>query len=268
MSWHYLGVLAQLRMVDILDILAVSYVFYRFLLIIQGTRSMQMLFGLLAMGGIWWISSSYELYSLSWIIRHFFDYIFIIIIVLFQEQIRSALVSLSGVKFFRTTNKSTIDTQIEEVISASFSLAKNKTGALIVFERHHGLLNYSLTGTRLDARIHSDVLYSLFQVNSPLHDGAIILYNGLIQSAGCFLPLSKNVDVDRQLGTRHRAAMGITEITDAVVVVVSEETGTVKICVNGKFYPMSNPDQLRKNLRHFLLDLGSRPTFNSLISSN
>jgi diadenylate cyclase len=265
---QYLGVLGQLRLVDVLDILAVSVVMYRFLLIIQGTRSMQMLFGMMSLGAIWWISSSYEFYSLSWLLQHFFDYIFIILIVLFQEQIRSVLVAISGAKFFKNADKSSVDQQIEEVVSACFSLAREKTGALIVFERNHGLLNYSLTGTRLDSRVHSDVLYSLFQLKSPLHDGAIFIYNGLIQSAGCFLPLSKNVDIDREFGTRHRAAMGITEITDAVVVVVSEETGKVKLCVAGKFTNQENGDVLRQNLRRYLLDLSTRPELNSLLSSN
>src|SRR5690606_4983125 len=180
------------------------------------------------------------------------DYLFIILIVLFQDQIRSALVSLSGTQLLGRNEKSKFDQQIEEVVAACSALSKERTGALIVFEKNHGLLNYSTTGTRLDANIHSDLIYSLFQYKSPLHDGAIIIYNGVIQAAGCFLPLSKNVEIDRHYGTRHRAALGITEISDAVVVTVSEETGKINICYNGVFHLMDTEELLRKYLRKFL----------------
>jgi diadenylate cyclase len=128
-------------------------------------------------------------------------------------------------------------------------LSRERTGALIVFEKMHGLLNYSSTGTRLESRIHSDIMYSIFQPNSPLHDGAIILYQDRIQAAGCFLPLSKNIELDRHFGTRHRAALGISEVSDALVAIVSEETGKMSICVNGKFVECENEKDLRKQLR-------------------
>lgn len=251
-----LGILlANFRLVDLLDILAVGLIVYRFLLIIQGTRAYQMLFGIVALAIVWWISQFYELYSLSWILQNFFDYLFIILIVLFQDQIRSALVSISSTKYFGKNSRPQFDQQIEEVVAACSALSRERTGALIVFEKSHGLLNYSSTGTRLDSRLHSDIIYSIFQTNSPLHDGAIIIYNGLIQAAGCFLPLSKNVEIDRHFGTRHRAALGITEVSDAVVVTVSEETGRVNICYNGVFHYMENEENLRKYLRKFLLEI-------------
>lgn len=214
-----------------------------------------MILGLMALGAVWFISKFYELYTLGWILHLFFDYLFIIVIVLFQDQIRSALVSFSGTKFLGKGQKSKLDHQIEEVIDAAMILAKEKTGALIVFEKFHGLLNYSLTGTKLDANIHSDLLYSLFQPISPLHDGAVVIYNGVIQSAGCLLPLSKSSDLDRQYGTRHRAALGVTEVSDAVVLIVSEETGKISLCYNTKFYPIKSEEQLRRDLRNFLLDI-------------
>ena len=141
------------------------------------------------------------------------------------------------------------------MVAACLALSKERTGAVIVFEKNHGLLNYTSTGTRLDAKVHSDLIYSLFQYKSPLHDGAIIIYNGLIQAAGCFLPLSKNVEIDRHYGTRHRAALGITEISDAVVVTVSEETGKINICYNGVFHAMDTEELLRKYLRKFLMEI-------------
>lgn len=251
-----LGILlANFRFLDLLDIAAVAYIIYRFLIIVQGTRAYQMLFGILALALLWWVSRAYELYSLSFVLKNFFDYLFIILIVLFQDQIRSALVSLSGTQLLGRNEKSKFDQQIEEVVAACSALSKERTGALIVFEKNHGLLNYSTTGTRLDANIHSDLIYSLFQYKSPLHDGAIIIYNGVIQAAGCFLPLSKNVEIDRHYGTRHRAALGITEISDAVVVTVSEETGKINICYNGVFHPMESEEILRKYLRKFLMEI-------------
>jgi diadenylate cyclase len=247
--------LTNFRLIDLLDMAAVAVILYRFLFIIQGTRAYQMLFGIVALAILWWISQYYELYSLSWILQNFFDYLFIIMIVLFQDQIRSALVSISSTKIIGKTGRSKFDQQIEEVVAACSALSRERTGALIVFEKNHGLLNYSASGTRLDSRIHSDIIYSIFQTKSPLHDGAIIIYNGVIQAAGCFLPLSKNVEIDRHYGTRHRAALGITEISDAVVVTVSEETGRINICYGGVFHLMENDERLRKYLRKFLLEI-------------
>lgn len=255
-SLQQLGILlSNFRFLDLLDILVVALIMYRFLVIVQGTRAYQMLFGIVALALLWWFSQFNELYSLSWILQNFFDYLFIILIVLFQDQIRSALVSISSTRFVGRNGRSKFDQQIEEVVAACSALARERTGALIVFEKNHGLLNYSSSGTRLDSRVHSDIIYSIFQTNSPLHDGAIIIFNGVIQAAGCFLPLSRNVEIDRHYGTRHRAAMGITEITDAVVVTVSEETGRINICYNGVFYLMENEELLRKYLRKYLLEI-------------
>jgi diadenylate cyclase len=251
-----LGILiANFRLIDLLDMSVVALIIYRFLLIIQGTRAYQMLFGIVALALLWWFSKFYELYSVSWILQNFFDYLFIILIVLFQEQIRSALVSITSTKFLGRNGHTVFDQQIEEVVAACIALSRERTGALIVFEKNHGLLNYSASGTRLDSKIHSDIIYSIFQTKSPLHDGAIIIYNGLIQAAGCFLPLSKNVEIDRHYGTRHRAALGITEVSDAVVVTVSEETGRINICYNSIFHYMESEEQLRKHLRKFLLEI-------------
>ncbi len=251
-----LGILlTNFRFIDLLDLIAVGLIIYRFLLIVQGTRAYQMLFGIVALAVVWWMSQFYELYSLSWILQNFFDYLFIILIVLFQDQIRSALVSISSTRIGNRGGRNKFDQHIEEVVAACSALSRERTGALIVFEKNHGLLNYSSSGTRLDSRIHSDIIYSIFQTKSPLHDGAIIIYNGVIQAAGCFLPLSKNVEIDRHYGTRHRAALGITEVSDAVVVTVSEETGRINICYNGVFHYMENEEQLRKYLRKFLLEI-------------
>ncbi len=256
-----LGILlSNFRLLDLLDILVVGIIMYRFLFIIQGTRAYQMLFGIVALAILWWFSKYYELYSLSWLLHNFFDYLFIILIVLFQDQIKSTLASLTTTRFLGRNSRSKFDQQIEEVVAACLALSRERTGALIVFEKNQGLLNYSSTGTRLDSRIHSDIIYSIFQVKSPLHDGAIIIFNGSIQAAGCFLPLSKNLEIDRHYGTRHRAAVGITEISDAVVVTVSEETGRINICFGGIFYFVDSEETLRKNLRKFLVEIDRSPS--------
>ncbi len=247
--------LSNLRLVDLLDLAVVSLIIYRFLLMAQGTKAFHIIFGIVALGLSYWVSQLLELNALTWILQHFFDYLFIILIVLFQDQIRNALVSISSTKIFGNNTRSKFDQQIEEVVAASSALSRERTGALIVFEKNHGLLNYASSGTKLDSRVHSDIIYSIFQPKSPLHDGAIIIFNGLIQAAGCFLPLSKNVEIDRHYGTRHRAALGITEISDAVVVTVSEETGRINICYGGVFHYMENEESLRKYLRKFLLEI-------------
>lgn len=247
------GHLENFHLSDLFDILSVAFITYRFLLILQGTRAVQMLVGIAALATLYWFSLSYEFYALNWLLNHFFEYFFVIVIVLFQDQIRTALVSFGEARLFGRKKGTLYHQQIEEVVATCFALSREKTGALIVFEKNHGLLNYSLTGTRLDARIHSDILYSIFQSNSPLHDGAVIIFDNRVQSAGCFLPLSKNVEIDRHLGTRHRAALGITEVSDAVVIVVSEETGRLSLANNGVFYPITGEDELRLKLQKLLL---------------
>ena len=237
---------------DICDMTIVAFLIYRLMLIVQGTRAVQMLGGLVAVTILYAISYSYELYALNWLLQHFFASFFVLIIVLFQDQIRTALVAFGEARFFDKRKRGRYSYVIEEVVAATSALSKEKTGALIVFERVTGLMNYSATGTKLDAKIHSDVIYSLFQSNSSLHDGAMLLHEDRIVAAGCFLPLSKAIEIDRQYGTRHRAALGITEVSDAVVVVVSEETGRISLCYEGFFYRVEEENDLRKNLRKIL----------------
>lgn len=241
------------RFIDFFDIFVVSFILYQFFKILHGTRAVRIFVGLSALTSLYWISLSMELYSLNWLLKHFFDYFFVILIILFQEQIRSALASFGRANIFLKKGYDLYSYQIEEVVSACGALSRDKTGALIVFERYQGLYNFSQTGTKLDCKIHSDILYSLFQVTSPLHDGAVILFQDRIQAAGCFLPLSKNLDLDRSLGTRHRAALGVSEVSDAIIVIVSEETGKMSICVGGSFTACVSENQLREKLRTVLL---------------
>ena len=249
---NLLSLFGNFKATDLVDILMVSFILYQFFSIIQGTRAVQVLVGTAAITTLYWFSLTFELYGINWLLKHFFDYFFIILIILFQDQIRAALALLGNTKTFGRKSRDFYHGQIEEVVMACSALSKKKKGALIVFERFHGLLNYSSTGTRLNSQIHADILFALFQTESPLHDGAVILYQNRIQSAGCFLPLAKGVELDRHYGTRHRAALGVSEVSDAVVVIISEETGKMSVCSNGKFISCDNEKDLRKQLRMLL----------------
>jgi diadenylate cyclase len=241
----------HLNFKDIIDIFIVTILIYQLLLIVRGTKAAQMIVGLGVLFGLFWLGITFKLYSLNWILAHFFDSFFIIVIVLFQDQFRSALASVGTRRnFFSVFSKNEHDFEIDEIVEACGALSREKIGALVVIERSHGLLNYVNTGTRLDSKIHSDLIYSIFESSSSLHDGAIIIQNGKISSAGCFLPLSKNFDIERHLGTRHRAALGLTEITDALVVTVSEESGKINLCVEGIFYLCKSENELGQYLRH------------------
>lgn len=245
------AIIQQIGIKDIFDILVVAILLYQVLLIVHGTRAVQMLFGLLFLVVLYWIGFSYKLYAVNWVLNHFFDSFFIIFIILFQDQIRSALVTFgTGKKVWGVFNREVIELDIEEIVEAAGALSRENTGALIVFERSNGLANYIETGTSITAKLHSDLIYSIFQTVSPLHDGAIIIQNGRIAAAGCFLPLSKNVEIDRHFGTRHRAALGISEVSDAIVVTVSEETGKINLCSDGVFHPCKNENHLRQYLKN------------------
>lgn len=248
-------IIKQITLKDFFDISIVALMIYQVLSIVQGTRAVQILFGMVFLSVLYAIGVNYNFYTLNWILDHFFDYFFVIFTILFQDQIRAALANLgTGKKVFSFFKKAPITFNLEEIVRVCTLLSKENTGALLVIERKNGLENYIQTGTRLDCNLHSDLLYSIFQTNSPLHDGAVILKENQITAAGCFLPLSKNGDIDRHYGTRHRAALGISEMSDAVVIIVSEETGKINLCVSGHFRACQTESELRKEL---VLHLGS-----------
>ena len=201
-------VLEHITIKDFMDIFTVSIVIYNILRIIRGTRAVQMLFGLLAIFILFWVSAVYELYSLNWILDNFFQSFFVIFIILFQEQIRSALVSFGNARWWGRKDLNLQDSVVEEIVSAVGALSREKTGAIIVFQRRNGLLNYAQTGTLIEGKVHSDLLYSIFQHISPLHDGAVLIVDNMIQAAGVFLPLSKNVEIDRHLGNSSSCCLG------------------------------------------------------------
>lgn len=246
-----MGILDQLSWKDLVDILFVAFLIYRGILIIHGTRAVQMLTGLGILVGLFWVGHLFKLYSLNWILNHFFESFFIIIIILFQDHFRNALAFFgTGKKIFGLFPRGAQDeTMINEVIEAVGALSREKVGALIILERNQGLANYLATGTTIESNVHSDLIYAIFQSRSSLHDGAIILGNSKIMGAGCFMPLTRKVEIDKHLGTRHRAALGISEDTDAIAIVVSEETGKISLAFRGQFYHCSKPKELRERIQ-------------------
>ncbi len=245
------SLVTHINIKDLIDIFIVSILIYQILLIVRGTKAVQMIFGVGILFILFWIGVTFKLYSLNWVLAHFFDSFFIIAVVLFQDQFRSALASVGTKKdFFNFFNKNQHDFEIDEIVEACGAMSREKIGALVVIERNNGLLNYINTGTKLESRIHSDLIYAIFDSASSLHDGALIIQNGKIQAAGCFLPLSKNLDIERHFGTRHRAALGLSETTDAIVVTVSEESGKINLCIEGVFYFCRTENELGQYLRH------------------
>jgi diadenylate cyclase len=247
-------VISNLHVKDLFDIFVVAFIIYELLIIIHGTRAVQILIGVGAICALQWVSVSYELNSLNWLLGHVFSSFFLVIVILFQDDIKTVLANVGGAKVFNRDLEKDSDLGIEEVVEACLAMSREKLGAIIVFEKRQGLGRFIDTGTSLRSQVHSDLLYSIFQTGSPLHDGAVIVGQGQIKAAGVFLPLSHNYDIDRHLGTRHRAALGITEHTDAVVVTVSEETGKMSLCYDGIFYAMKDTKSLRKQLRQLVLE--------------
>jgi len=240
---------------SLLDILIVSYLFYRLLLLIRGTRAEQLLKGLLLLL-VFSIGSRYlQLEVVGWLMEKMWTMLFVALPVVFQPELRRALEQLGRGHFFAgTTSRWTDrDTVIEEILKAVAILSQTQTGALIVVERDTGIKDYIESGVPLDALVSSQLLVNIFTPKTPLHDGAVIVSNGRIVRAGCFLPLTDNPNLAEDLGTRHRAGIGITEVSDALTIVVSEETGSVSCALEGKLSRDLDQKGVREILERELL---------------
>jgi diadenylate cyclase len=237
---------------DVLDILIVSLIVYEVLKLIRGTHAVQIGLGIAVLVGMFYFSRGFQLETLNWLIRNVVGYVVFAAIVLMQGDIRRALMHLGRAPFFRAFRRLdrpvADDDVIEELVVAVTTLSHRRTGGLIVIERSVGLRNYIEGGIPLDARLTYDLLVSIFQPTSPLHDGAVVVQGDRIAAAACFLPLSINPRLSRELGSRHRAALGITEENDAVAIVVSEETGIISLVMNGDIEGALTADQLRVRL--------------------
>jgi diadenylate cyclase len=235
---------------DLVDIAVVSFLIYEFLKLIRGTRAVQMGVGTLLIVALFYGSRLAPLQTVNWLIRNALLYVVFAAIVIFQGDIRRALAHFGQAPFFRYFNRQeAADETIEEIVVAATMLSAQKVGAIIAVEREIGLRNYIESGIPLDATLTYDLLVTIFQPGSPLHDGAVILQENRIAAAACFLPLTVNPRVSRELGTRHRAAIGLTEEGDAVAVIVSEETGNISVAIDGRIDRRLSPDDLRERLR-------------------
>src|SRR5512145_826374 len=238
---------------DVLDIALVSVLVYELLKFIRGTRAVQMALSGGFLIGLFFLSRWLGLETVNWVIRNLATYVVFAIIVLFQADIRRALAHFGRAPFFRYFERAqSADETIEELVATAANLASRRTGAIIVIERQIGLRNYIEGGIPLDALVTYDLLATIFQPGSPLHDGAAIVQGDRIAAAACFLPLSVNPRLGRELGTRHRAALGLTEENDAVAIVVSEETGSISLVRDGRIERGMSPEALRTELRSLI----------------
>lgn len=236
---------------DTLDILLVAVGVYWLLRLLQGTRALQVLVGLAALLAVQLVADLAQLMTLSWILDNFFFWGVIIVIVLFQADIRRALARV-GRGFFPRLSARQESQLVEEIVRASQMLAQKRVGALVVLERETGLDDLIEAGTSLDAAVSKELLVSIFLPYSPLHDGAVVVQGGRIAQAGCVLPLTLRTDLPEGVGTRHRAAVGITEESDAVVVVISEETASISVVAAGEMTRDLDAPRLRVVLRELL----------------
>ena len=237
---------------DALDIGIVAFGIYWLLLLIRGTRAVQMLAGLFILILVLAASQYFQLFTTQWILDKFLGSLLLIIVVVFQHDIRRALTRVGRGVFYPQLGRWEETQILEEIVNTATACAARRIGALIVLERETRLENFVEMGDPLDAKVTRDLLVSIFMPGSPLHDGAVIVQAGKLIAAGCILPLTGSLDVGREMGTRHRAALGITEETDAVVIVVSEQTGQISVAEGGMLRLSPDAASLRRLLQEAL----------------
>ena len=241
----------SVRWQDLVDIVIVSFVIYRTILLIRGTRAVQMLIGILVVSFVYFVSIQMDLLTLQLVLRYLLSSVLLILVVIFQDDIRRVLTEMGRTPFLKTQKMAAHD--LTEIISAAVYMARRRIGALIIIERETGLAEYIETGFIIEANLLQKLLVALFFPMSPMHDGAVVIKKGKIHSAACLLPLSKNPDIDKRYGTRHRAALGLSEETDAVIIVVSEETQEISVVQGGDITPMRDEVKLEALLKEILL---------------
>jgi diadenylate cyclase len=232
---HFASIIhvSQFSWLDVVDILIVAFIVYQLLQFIRGTHAVQMALGGLVLVILYWASQWFNLETVNWLLRTFLPYVVFGIIVVFQTEIRKVLAHLGKTPLLGAFATTRTEEVIDEIVLAATTLAAQRTGAILVIEREMGLRSYIETGIALDALLTYDLLISIFNPGTPLHDGAVVIQGNRVAAAACFLPLTVNPALSRELGSRHRAAIGVTEDTDALAVVVSEETGGISIVVGG-----------------------------------
>jgi diadenylate cyclase len=242
-------VFSDFRWQDVVDILIIGFVVYQLMLLIRGTRAVQMIIGLLVLAAVYQGAQFFELYTVNWVLDSIGNVLLIVIVVVFQSDIRRMLTQVGTGPLFGRVQHLAHGQAIEEITRAAVLLVGRRIGALIVLAREVGLNEYIEGGTSLDAQVTKEIVLSIFLRSSPLHDGALVIQDGRIVAAACFLPLTSNPGVSKTLGTRHRAAIGLTEETDAVVIVVSEEEGTISLVREGRITRDLDAATLRSTLQ-------------------
>ncbi|MFB9759946.1 MULTISPECIES: diadenylate cyclase CdaA [Bacillaceae] len=238
-------------LINIVDISLVWFVIYKLILVIRGTKAVQLLKGITVIILVSILSYYLELNTLYWMMKQTLPWGFLAVIIIFQPELRRALEQLGrGSLFSRSSHQVETEQEVflEAVVKATEYMAKRRIGALISIERETGMSDYIETGILMDAHVSSELLINIFIPNTPLHDGAVIIHNDKIKAAACYLPLSESPFISKELGTRHRAALGISEVTDSVTVVVSEETGNISLTKNGELHRDLKPAQLQEML--------------------
>jgi diadenylate cyclase len=250
---------------QIIDILLVTYVIYKLIMVIRGTKAVQLLKGISVIIVVWFLSSSFDLRTMQWLMDKAITYGLLAVIIIFQPELRRALEQLGRGKFFSRTGileDEEIEKSIGAIVKSTNYMSKRRIGAIIAIERETGLSDYVETGILIQARLTSELLTNIFVPNTPLHDGAVIIKQNQIFAAGCYLPLTESPFVSKELGTRHRAALGVSEVTDAVTVIVSEETGNISLTKNGEIYRNLDEESL-KNLLNAELIIAGKSTSSS-----
>lgn len=251
--------LLLIRVSDVLDIVIIAFLVYNLLRMVKSTRAENILKGVVAFLLVLWMVDILQLNTIAYIMKNLVQVGILAIIILFQPEIRQILekVGSRNIKLLRVFNdpkqQSELETAIDQTVIACSEMSQSKTGVLIVFERDIHLDDMVRSGTTLDAAVSSELLKNIFFVKAPMHDGAVIIRHGRILGAGCMLPLSKNVNLSRDLGMRHRAGIGMSENSDAVVVIVSEETGSISVAIGGMLKRHLKPETLSKLLRNELM---------------
>lgn len=248
-------ILKQIRWQDIVDILFVAIILYSVLLIIKGTRALKIVIGLMILLIAFLLSGYIGLYTMDWLIQSLWAQIVLALVILFQPEIRRALAKMGEARFLPSLTSAEELRSLEEIVRAAVALANRKIGALFVIEREKILEDFIEVGTPLDARVSHELLLSIFHPTSPIHDGAVVIRGNRIIAAGCFLPLSLSAAISKTYGTRHRAGIGLSEETDAIVIIISEETGAISTAVGGKLE--KNMDM--GSLRNFLTETFASP---------
>lgn len=242
---------SYVSIVDVIDVTLISYIIYRILLLLRGTRAIYMLVTIMILLLILSLSDFVGLRVTGWVLSNLSGYFFLALIIIFQPELRRALAFIGESKFFERTVS--LNSQIvDELVRTATILANRQLGALIIIQRNTDLTHYVTLGQKIDSVVSKDLLLSIFIPYSPLHDGAVLLEGTRLTYAGCILPLTKREDIAQQYGTRHRAAIGITEETDAVAIVVSEERGEISVTVGGNIIPNLDANTLKETLSEII----------------